>query len=56
MDPQAASRDTCLAGVTRGTWGTLARPVRRLLHTGIPLGDSRAALFPIVPSPYSYNL
>ena len=56
VDPQAASRAARIGRVTGGTWGSRVRAVRRLLHTGIPLHDPRAALFPTVPSPYSYNL
>jgi hypothetical protein len=56
VDPQAAPRGARAERAIGGTWGTRACAVRSLLHTGIPLCDWRAALFPIVPSPYSYNL
>jgi hypothetical protein len=56
MDPQAPAGEGPLAPSGRETGDNLPRAVRSLLHTGIPLCDWRPALFPIVPSPYSYNL
>jgi hypothetical protein len=56
MDPQASLSHPPVPGAGWGTGGNRCRAVRRLLHTGIPLLDWRGALFPIVPSPYSYNL
>jgi hypothetical protein len=56
MDPQAASEGASFAPAGRGTRGNRAGAVRRLVHTGMPLRDWRHALFPTVPSPYSYNL
>ena len=56
MDPQPHVAGARLAGLTWGTGGTRAGAVRSLVHTGMPLPDSRPGLFPTVPSPYSYNL
>jgi hypothetical protein len=56
MDPQAPPPRPSFTEAGWGTGGKRARAVRSLLHTGIPLPDWRGALFPIVPSPYSYNL
>ena len=56
MDPQAPSPGPRSAPSAWGTGDNRAGSVRRLLHTGMPLRDSRTALFPTVPSPYSYNL
>jgi len=56
VDPQAGlafGRSTPDPGGP-GENGT--RAVRSLVHTGMPLPDSRPGLFPTVPSPYSYNL
>jgi len=56
VDPQAPSSLTRSGPATGGTGDNRGDVVRRLLHTGMPLPASRPALFPIVPSPYSYNL
>ena len=56
VDPQARASNARSAGLTWGTGGTGAGAVRSVVHTGMPLPDSRPGLFPTVPSPYSYNL
>jgi len=56
MDPQAQRHTPAPQARSGGPGGNRTRVVRSLLHTGIPLRDSRTALFPTVPSPYSYNL
>jgi hypothetical protein len=56
MDPQASSPHPSVPAGGWGTGGNRGCAVRSLLHTGIPLLDWCGALFPIVPSPYSYNL
>ena len=56
VDPQAPLAEGRFTGLTWGTGENRAGTVRSLLHTGMPLPDSRPGLFPTVPSPYSYNL
>ena len=56
VDPQAHVRNARSTGSTWGTGENGAGAVRSLVHTGMPLPDSRLGLFPTVPSPYSYNL
>ena len=56
MDPQARLAKARSAGPVWGTGGNKTPAVRSLVHTGMPLPDSRPGLFPTVPSPYSYNL
>ena len=56
VDPQAPVVHARSAGLTWGTGENGAGAVRSVVHTGMPLPDSRAGLFPTVPSPYSYNL
>ena len=56
MDPQPRGASARPQGLTWGTGGNRALAVRSVVHTGMPLPDSRPGLFPTVPSPYSYNL
>jgi hypothetical protein len=56
VDPQVYLAKTRFAGPTWGTGEKQADAVRSVVHTGMPLPDSRPGLFPTVPSPYSYNL
>ena len=56
MDPQAHLAKARSAGPAGGTGENRTHAVRSLVHTGMPLPDSRPGLFPTVPSPYSYNL
>jgi hypothetical protein len=56
VDPQATPAGASPRRPAGGPGGNRGGAVRRLLHTGIPLRDSRHALFPTVPNPYSYNL
>lgn len=56
VDPQGDPSGRRSTGLTWGTGENGAGTVRSLVHTGMPLPDSRPGLFPIVPSPYSYNL
>ena len=55
-DPQAGLSDGRAAPGPGGPGENGAGVVRSLVHTGMPLPDSRPGLFPTVPSPYSYNL
>jgi hypothetical protein len=56
VDPQAQLSGARFASPACGTGENQANAVRSVVHTGMPLPDSAAALFPTVPSPYSYNL
>jgi len=56
VDPQARLAEGALRRPVWGTGGNQPHAVRSLVHTGMPLPDSRPGLFPTVPSPYSYNL
>jgi hypothetical protein len=56
VDPQAHVSEARSAAPSWGTGGNHTHAVRSLVHTGMPLPDSRPGLFPTVPSPYSYNL
>jgi hypothetical protein len=56
MDPQALRPGHASRPPAGGPGGNRAGAVRRVLHTGMPLRDWRHALFPIVHTPYSYNL
>ena len=56
VDPQAHPTKARSAGPAWGTGENPTHAVRSLVHTGMPLPDSRPGLFPTVPSPYSYNL
>jgi len=56
VDPQAHLLKARSTGRPGGTGENETHAVRSLVHTGMPLPDSRPGLFPTVPSPYSYNL
>jgi hypothetical protein len=56
MDPQPLPLTHAPRGSSGGPGESHTGTVRRLLPTVIALRDSRAVLFPTVPSSYSYNL